>query len=82
MHAFGCHGKHYFPENDFRLTTNFPFDPEMNFCLHFHFNSLLGLAKRRERERKNRKHNTRAREKEQKKTIEEHNSQRARSSAE
>ena len=40
-----------------------------------------GLAKRRDRERKNRKHNTRAREKEQKKTIEEHNSQRARSSA-
>ena len=67
IHVFGCHGKHYFPGNDFRLTTNFTFDPEMNFSLHFHFNSLPGLAKRRERERKNRKHNTRAREKERKK---------------
>ena len=37
----------------------------MNFCLDFHFNSFPWLAKRRERERKNRKHNTRAREKEQ-----------------
>ena len=50
IHAFGCHGKHYFPENDFRLTTNFTFDPEMNFSPHFHFNSLPEKERERERE--------------------------------
>ena len=51
IHAFGCHGKHYFPENDFRLTTNFTFDPEMNFSPHFHFNSLPEKEREREIER-------------------------------
>ena len=50
IHAFGCHGKHYFPGNDFRLTTNFTFDPEMNFSPHFHFNSLPERERERERE--------------------------------
>ena len=59
---FGCHEKYHFPENDFQLTTIFTFDPEIIYSPHFHFKSLPGLAKRRERERKNRKHNTRARE--------------------
>ena len=48
---FGYHGKHYFPENDFRLTTNFIFDPEMNFSPHFHFNLLPEKERERERER-------------------------------
>ena len=48
---FGCHGKHYFPENDFRLTTNFTFEPEMNFSPHFHFNSLPEKERERERAR-------------------------------
>ena len=74
MGAFGCQGKRYFPENEFQLTKNFPFDPEMNYSLHFHFNSFPGLANRRERERKSSKHNTRGRENEQKKPYEEHNS--------
>ena len=46
---FGCHGKHYFPENDFRLTANFPFDPEIIYSPHFHFKLLP--EKERERER-------------------------------
>ena len=48
IHAFGCHGKHYFPENDFWLTTNFTFDPEINFSPHFHFNSLPERERERE----------------------------------
>ena len=40
-----------FRKNDFRLTTNFTFDPEMNFSPHFHFNSLPEKERERERER-------------------------------
>ena len=69
MGAFGCQGKRYFPEMQLQLTKIFPFDPEMNYCLHFHFNSFPGLANRRERERKSSKHNTREEERTNKKTI-------------
>ena len=51
MHAFGCHGKHYFPENDFRLTTNFPFDHGNPFLPSF---SLQFTSRKREREREKR----------------------------
>ena len=52
---FGCHRKWYFPENDFRLTNIFTFDPEMIFSPHFHFKAFpekereRGRARARER---------------------------------
>ena len=52
---FGCHRKWYFPENDFRLTNIFTFDPEMIFSSHFHFKAFpekereRGRARARER---------------------------------
>ena len=48
---FGCHGKYYFPENDFRLTNIFTFDPEIIFSPHFHFKAFLEKERERERER-------------------------------
>ena len=44
MHAFGCHGKHYFPENDFRLTTNFPFDHGNPFQFLFSLQMISGTG--------------------------------------
>ena len=49
---FGCHGKYHFPENDFRLTNIFTFDPEIIFSPHFHFKSLPEKERERERERR------------------------------
>ena len=46
---FGCHGKWYFPENDFRLTNIFTFDPEMIFHPHFHFKSFPEKERKREK---------------------------------
>ena len=51
MRAFGCHGKHYFPENDFLLTEIFSLTTEMNFCLHFHFKGFPEKERERERAR-------------------------------
>ena len=51
MRAFGCHGKHYFPENDFLLTEIFSLTTEMNFCLHFHFKAFPEKERERERAR-------------------------------
>ena len=48
---FGCHGKWYFPKNDFRLTNIFTFDPEMIFSPHFHFKAFPEKERERERER-------------------------------
>ena len=55
MHAFGCHGKHYFPENDFRLTTNFPFDHRNPFLPSFSLQFTSGKEREREREREREK---------------------------
>ena len=44
MHAFGCHGKHYFLENDFRLTTNFPFDHGNSFQFLFSLQMISGTG--------------------------------------
>ena len=49
---FGCHGKWYFPENDFWLTNIFTFDPEMIFHPHFHFKSFAEKEREREREKR------------------------------
>ena len=46
---FGCHGKYHFPENDFRLTNIFTFDPEIIFSPHFHFKSLPEREREREK---------------------------------
>ena len=48
---FGCHRKWYFPENDFRLTNIFTFDPEMIFSFHFHFKAFPEKEREREGER-------------------------------
>ena len=62
---FGCHGKYHFPENDFRLTNIFTFDPEMIFRPHFHFKSFPEKERERrespdQRERKRRESPDRA----------------------
>ena len=46
---FGCHRKWYFPENDFRLTNIFTFDPEMIFHPYFHFKSFPEKERKREK---------------------------------
>ena len=46
---FSCHGKYHFPENDFRLTNFFTFDPEISYSLIFTSNDF---RKKRERERR------------------------------
>ena len=46
---FGCHGKWYFPENDFRLTNIFTFDRN-DFLPSFSLQSIFG-KRERERER-------------------------------
>ena len=51
---FGCHGKWYFPENDFRLTNIFTFDPKMILHPHFPFKSFPEKEREREREREKR----------------------------